>query len=468
MSTTVRYMLVSHGFRFIQAVAVVAGLSFTLTGSRIAAIDRYGPRADIVASVLVTIVIIGLLSAINRHAKSLIDRRFYREQYDARQILTALFETTHTSSTTQQVIDVAIHKISDALHPESATVFLKEEDKNEYVIASSSATLTPGELARSARVVSDGALDTENASIVIPIAVDHQQNGFIALGDRLSGLPYAREDKLLLDVVATQIATFIEDQKLIKRRAEEQRKARELEMAAEVQRHLFPSAGLNNDDFEVYGICLPAQGIGGDYYDYFPTGAQRTAIAVADVAGKGIAAALLMSTLQASLRCQISSSRNALPEIVSCINHSLQRSTSECSYATFFLAEFDSATRELTYVNAGHNPPMLFRCGVSIGPAVKLLSVGGPIIGAFANQRYEQDTVLLKSGDVLIVYTDGVTEALNAAGIEFGEERLRSIITSTKPFSAREAAERVITNVLEWQESTSQHDDITLVVLVLK
>jgi sigma-B regulation protein RsbU (phosphoserine phosphatase) len=285
------------------------------------------------------------------------------------------------------------------------------------------------------------------------------------LAARQSGLPYTSEDKLILLVIGNQIATFIENEKTIRRRAEEERKARELEMAAEVQRHLFPADGLNNDHVEIYGICLPAQGVGGDYYDYFQIDQRHVGLAIADVAGKGIAAALLMSTVQASLRCQFAAGDKPLPDVVSSINRLLRRSTNERSYATFFLAEFDRATRQLTYVNAGHNPPII---ATATEPRVKLLTAGGPIIGAFLDQTYEQEKVLLTSGDIIVVYTDGVTEALSPEGIEFGEERLRSIVLEVTSFSARQAAEHVIARVLEWQGHSSQHDDITLVVMNVK
>jgi sigma-B regulation protein RsbU (phosphoserine phosphatase) len=497
--SSIRYLLVSHGFQVVQAVAVLAVLSFTLTGSRIAVIDRYGNRADIVVSIVVTILTVGLLTAINRRAKSVIDRRFFREQYDARQILTAVGETIRTSSTNEQVLEVITDKISDALHPEKIRIFL--EGRPDDVVSPDDVDLL-NQLRTSGQLTSVTETDLASGPLLIPISIDHQLNGFISLGERLSGLPYTKEDKLILLVLANQIATFIENEKTIKRRADEERKARELQMAAEVQRHLFPADGLNNDALDIYGICLPALGVGGDYYDYFEIDERHVGVAIADVAGKGIAAALLTSTIQASLQCQFTSGEKSLPDVVSSINRVLQRSTSDGGYATFFLAEFDRATRQLTYVNAGHNPPMLLRTGspshISSGnglagsrtrpfwskaivrgpwssslevaqqPEIRLLTRGGPIIGSLFTAPYDQETIFLESGDILLIYTDGVTEALNSAGAELGEEKLRSILTETEALTARQAAERVIARVIEWQGQSSQHDDITLIVMKVK
>jgi phosphoserine phosphatase RsbU/P len=544
---SVRYMLVSHGFRILQAVVVLGALRFVLTGSRIAAIDQYGNRADIVAAILVTIATIALLTALNRRVMTAIDRRFFREAYNAELILTKLGEAIPTLSKTKQLVKLVADQISDALHPEDVTIFLDDEDARAYVAAFSSDKSKAGaslsnrlrslalryderpinwlrnskhqnsvEFTEADLLLLDPGLEGDgvpsdhtsqtlravHSILLIPIASNGRLHGLISLGQRLSGLPYAEEDQRMLLVVANQMGTFIENMELISHMAEEERVAREIEMAAEVQRHLFPADGLEDDALQIYGTCLPALGVGGDYYDYFHMDDRRTGIAVADVAGKGIAAALLMSTVQASLRCQLSSPGRSLADVVSAMNRSLQRSTGDGGYATLFFAAFDKATRRLTYLNAGHNPPMLVHGGltspgdpedllhvpntprissnkavgtgtglaVSVAekPVVRLLTTGGPIIGTFLNGPYEQETIQLQSGDTLIVYTDGVTEALNSAGEEFGEEKLRSIAAEYSRLTARELAEKILSKVLRWQGLASQHDDITLIVVKVK
>jgi sigma-B regulation protein RsbU (phosphoserine phosphatase) len=543
---SVRYMLVSHGFRLFQAMVVLAALSFLLTGSRIAFIDRYGNRADIVASIFVTVTTIALLTTLNRRVMASIDRRFFREAYDAEMILTELGEAIPTLSKTRQLVELVANKITDALHPENVTVFLDDEEMGAYVAAFLSDASRAGaalptrlrglvlhydewpinQLRKSILNLPDSSeaglrsqrpglkvysvpFDHDNqtlravqSTLLMPIAANGRLRGLISLGRRLSDLPYAKEDNRLLLVVANQMGTFIENMELLSRRVEEERTAREMAMAAEVQRHLFPADGLEDDDLDIYGTCLPALGVGGDYYDYFDTNDRRTCIAIADVAGKGIAAALLMSTVQASLRCQLISGDKSLDDVVSSMNRLLQRSTGDGDYATFFLAQFDKRTHGLTYVNAGHNPPMLVRAvrasprvsgellhvpgiprfpsnraaritaslAVSEAeePVVRRLTTGGPIIGTFLDGPYEQETIQLQSGDMLVVYTDGVTEALDPAGVEFDEEKLRSIVVESLQLPARELAARVIAKVLEWQGRASQHDDITLIIVKVK
>jgi phosphoserine phosphatase RsbU/P len=529
---SVRYLLVSQGFRFLQAAAILAALIFVLTGSRIALIDQYGNRADILASIFVTVAGSALLTSVNRRVMTSIDRRFFREAYNAELILTELGEAIPTLSKTRQLVELVANKISDALHPENVTIYLDDEDAGAYVAVYSSDGLGPGTGLRAGRGdlvlhYDESPIDklTESVSsfpatieldppskrrhtvrstrsaLLIPITSKGRLHGLISLGRRLSDLSYAAEDKRLLLVVASQMGSFIENMKLLGRMVEEERTARELKMAADVQRHLFPADGLEDDDLEIYGMCLPARGVGGDYYDYFETDDRRTCIAIADVAGKGISAALLMSTVQASLRCQLTSATRPLADIVSAMNRLLQRSTSDNGYATFFLAQFDKTTSGLTYVNAGHNPPMLVRAlsasylnseefpgavrihqgslmavetnavaAVSLAeePMVSRLTKGGPIIGTFLNGPYEQETISLRRGDLLAVYTDGVTEALNPAGEEFGEGRLRSILVESLLLSAHETASGVVARVLEWQGEAPQHDDITLIVVKVK
>jgi sigma-B regulation protein RsbU (phosphoserine phosphatase) len=249
------------------------------------------------------------------------------------------------------------------------------------------------------------------------------------------------------------------------------------------------------------GVCIQARGVGGDYYDYFTHGSGRVGMAIADVAGKGIAAALRMSTVQALLRSQMLNENSRLTDVVSAMNCLLRRSASASSYVTFFLAQFNEETRTLTYVNAGHNPPILFHIGaasreneafsgikdsnrnaarmggsevvVEVAECEKdlpitLLTTGGPIIGSILDGPYEQETVQLESGDVLVAYTDGVTESHNSQGIEFGEERLRSLIAGSSHRTARQIVERIIATVKNWQGAAPQYDDITLIVAKVK
>ena len=538
---SVRYLLISRGFVIIQAVVVFAILSFLLTGSRLVAIDSLGQRADIVVTMAATALAIAGLTFLNQRVMPIIDRRFFREAYDAQQVLSELGLEMRKVSTVGQLLERAVAKIQDALHAENVTIFLRDQETGDYtcVISSrlthegvstthrdSSLTLPPnGALVQrmsrfaqplpvdfdryspwaqtllSSELAMNDLRSRENATLrrvrsalLLPVATKDQLLGIVSLGPRLGDLPYSRDDRHLLMAVALQMALAIQNAELVQEIAQEEWLRHELAIATTVQQRLFPESAPEMASLELAGVCYPARGVGGDYYDFIPLDDGKIGIAVADVAGKGISAALLMCTVQASLRSQAPTVNGNLTELVSSMNRLLHVSTDAASYATFFYAQFDEQTSLLTYVNAGHNPPMLVRAatsakvqGVGYGGApretlisseaigdenqradVRLLTTGGPIIGAFNTSDYQQETIQMEHGDLLVAYTDGVTEARNAQDQEFGEARLRRIIDSSAHAPSQELSERIVQSVREWCGEIPPHDDLTLVVMRVK
>ncbi len=532
---SVRYLLVSRGFIIIQAVVVFAVLSFLLTGRRLAAIDSLGDRADIVVTMAATALAIAGLTFLNQRVMPMIDRKFFRESYDAQQVLSELGMEMRRVSTVQQLLERAVAKIQDALHVENVTIFLRDQETGDYTCAISSRlnadgvitshrdpslTLSPdgalvGRLSRIANPLpvdfdryhprTQDLLSTELAmndlrkrenatlrrtrsALLLPVATKDQLLGIVSLGPRLGDLPFSRDDRHLLMAVALQMAFAIQNAELVQEIAIEERLRHELAIATTVQQRLFPESPPEMASLELSGVCYPARGVGGDYYDFIVLDEGKVGIAVADVAGKGISAALLMCTVQASLRSQAQTVNGNLTELVSSMNRLLHVSTDASSYATFFYAQFDERTGLLTYVNAGHNPPMLVRArkgvkaqGVGFAPGargvleglrdegglsdVTLLTKGGPIIGAFNNCVYEQETIQMESGDLLVAYTDGVTEARNADDQEFGEANLQQLINCSAHVPAQQLSERIVESVREWCGDVPPHDDLTLVVM---
>ncbi|HXG66282.1 MAG TPA: SpoIIE family protein phosphatase, partial [Blastocatellia bacterium] len=338
-------------------------------------------------------------------------------------------------------------------------------------------------------------LNRIHSTLLVPIAFKDQLLGVVSLGPRLGDLPYSREDRQLLMAIAWQTAFAVQNLMLVQQIAEEERLRHELEIATSVQQRLFPQGPPPAERLDLWGVCHPARGVGGDYYDFIQLDQGNVGIAVADVAGKGISAALLMSTVQASLRSQAPSVNGRLTELVSSMNRLLYSSTDTNSYATFFFAQFDEKTGRLCYVNAGHNPPILLRstaafrkqgagqavvgygdaktvpAGIGVGAedaGIIRLTTGGLVIGVFHPCHYEQATIETRPGDVLVAYTDGVTEAINAQGEEFGEGRLQGIIEASAHLSAREISDGIVQAVRQWCGDTPQQDDLTLVVMKVK
>jgi phosphoserine phosphatase RsbU/P len=470
----------------------------------------------------------------------IIDRKFFRESYDAQQVLSELGMEMRRVATVDQLLERAVAKIQDALHAENVTIFLRDQGTGDYICAISSQLSVDG-ISTSHRdptltLSSDGALVqrmsrfahplpvdfdryqpwTQNllsselamndlrrrenetlrrlrSALLLPVATKDQLLGVVSLGPRLGDLPFSRDDRHLLMAVALQMAFAIQNAELVQEIAVEERLRHELAIATTVQQRLFPESPPQMSSLELSGVCYPARGVGGDYYDFIELDQGKVGIAVADVAGKGISAALLMCTVQASLRSQAQNANGNLTELVSAMNRLLHVSTDASSYATFFYAQFDERTGQLTYVNAGHNPPLLVRAGrnakaKSVGYAgtipgpngidnlqnngspadVTLLTKGGPIIGAFNNCVYEQETIQMESGDLLVAYTDGVTEARNADGQEFGEASLRGIIDCSANVPPQQLSERIVESVRDWCGEVPPHDDLTLVVIKVK
>jgi predicted permease len=308
------------------------------------------------------------------------------------------------------------------------------------------------------------------ARLAVPLRAKDEMVGMLLVGPKTNGATYSAAEKQLLRQCAEQLTLMIENARLTTRVVEQEKLRRDVALAAEVQRRLLPDAPPAIDSGVLAALSLPARSVGGDYYDFLDLGDERIGIALADIAGKGVAAALLMAVVQASLRIVAAEKGLSLPELAARMNSLLHRSTNSNSYATFFYAQLDERSRQLRYVNAGHNPPYLVRPldgqpRTDAGPEIRELSVGGTVIGLFPQMSYEEATVDLRSGDVLVAFTDGVTEALNAAEEEFGEERLKDLLRSIVHLPAPEISTRISEGLRGWIKDTAQYDDLTFIVM---
>ncbi len=283
------------------------------------------------------------------------------------------------------------------------------------------------------------------------------------LVDAPRGDAYDTDERQLLQNCAEHFALMIENARLTDRVVEQEKLRRDLALAAEVQKRLFPEGPPAAAIATLAALSLPARTVGGDYYDFIDAGDHQIGIALADVSGKGVAAALIMSAVQASIRI-ISSERGlSLPELAERMNRFLYRSTAANRYATFFYAQIDERNRQLRYVNAGHNPPFLLRFS-----EIQELSTGGAVIGLFPEMNYPEAAVDLRAGDILVAFTDGVTEALNAGEEEFGEQRLKELLCRSATLPAPEIAKKIADELRDWIGDAVQHDDLTFIVMKVR
>jgi sigma-B regulation protein RsbU (phosphoserine phosphatase) len=243
---------------------------------------------------------------------------------------------------------------------------------------------------------------------------------------------------------------------------EKERLQSEIAIASEVQTRLFPLKPPAAKTIEMLGVCHAARSVSGDYYDYFTAADGELAIALGDVAGKGISAALLMASIQSIMRTQLSDAGAAITpaNTVARLNRLLYASTSPEKYATFFFGLYSEQTRRLVYTNAGHLPPLLIHTN-----SYELLEVTGSVVGAFPSLRYEEQRIQIGPGDLLVAYTDGITEPENAYGEDFGADRLAEVILRHREACPEEIVAKVLEAVRHWDTSTEQADDMTLMIV---
>lgn len=253
----------------------------------------------------------------------------------------------------------------------------------------------------------------------------------------------------------------IEDQRrrIADRLEAERRTAQELEIAKQVQARLFPQNRPAIETIDYAGACIQARQVGGDYHDFLDLGQARFGLVIADISGKGMAAALLMANLQANLRSQCAVAADELERMLCSVNQLFYENTHESSYATLFFAQYDNHTRHLRYVNCGHLAPLLLRRN----GAVKRLDSTATVVGLFCDWDCSVAELDLEPGDMLALFTDGVTEAFNSNEEEFGEGRLIEALQGRRSMPSETVVASVVEDVQRFSRG-EQHDDITLIV----
>lgn len=480
LKRSARYLLVRRGF-----IVLLAAIAASLTGLLAIVLSRTLAVSTTVATaagVIFGIVMSVGSSALVRRATTRIDRAFFRSAYDASAILQNLVEQIHGAGTREAISALLDHQVTEALHPLSLTVFLEHTNGTLRAYTSrwpyTLPDLNPSrpwlqELARRVRPWDVSSESTEEvprflkesaAELLVPITDRAGRlTGTLVLGPRASEEPYSGDDKRLLMSVANQTGLQIENIRLAEAMAEhldaERTAARELQVARGVQARLFPQRQPEMRTLDYAGGCVQALQVGGDYYDFLSAGPGRVGLVVADVAGKGIAAALLMANLQANLRSQYGIAPDDLERMLASVHRHFFENTADNQYATLFFADYTDDTRRLRFANCGHLPPYLFHADGTIEP----LMPTGAVIGLFDAWSVQIGERELKPGDTLVIYTDGVTEATNPALEEFGSERLQTVVAANREHSPAILADDISRAVREFSEG-HQSDDVTVVV----
>ncbi|MBX3288801.1 MAG: SpoIIE family protein phosphatase [Acidobacteria bacterium] len=489
----IQYALARSGVRVLQLVLLfllILGVFWIMRNFE----DDVAAQIGFVAAGFALLPVIDLVA---RRLKVWIDKRFFREAYDAEQILTELSENVRTMVETEPLLETVAGKISESLHVPQVAMLLRSDGR--YLPAFVRGFDTPPAVALSSDSPAIGKLKQDryivlyddmtevtstptvsldereqlrelNSQILLPVSAKNELSGIISLSPKLSEEPYTASDLRLLRSVAAQTGLALENSRLTaevaREAAQKERLNAELEIAREVQERLFPQELPCVEGLDYYGACRPALGVGGDYYDFLTLPDGKFGIAIGDVSGKGIGASLMMASLQASLRGQALHAGDNLAALMEHINSLVYEASTSNRYATFFYAQYDPASRVLSYVNAGHNPPFLLR-GSGDDIEVIKLETGGPVIGMLPAMlvSYEQGSVELQNGDLLVGFTDGISEAMNPDEEEWGEDALLEEVKKLKNRPARKILDEIVDSADRFADGAKQHDDMTMVVV---
>lgn len=307
------------------------------------------------------------------------------------------------------------------------------------------------------------ALFEMGIELIVPMQIQGKTKGLIILGKRFNNLEYKDTDIEFIFSVGSLAIISMENRRLFREALEKQKLEEELDLAREIQRNLLPQKIPAFKQYEVAAINVSSKQVGGDYYDIIPLDENTFCIAIADVSGKGVPASLLMANIQAFL--QIICRQNIpIAKATELINDLISQNTSDGRFITFFWGIFNDNDRKVNYVNAGHNPPLLIRDGKIIK-----LSTGGMILGVMKTiMPYKSELVQLEKDDVLILFTDGISEAMNEKDEEFSDKTLESLAMSITDKSADEILKEIQSEVQKFVSNAPQSDDITLVVIKVK
>ncbi len=296
--------------------------------------------------------------------------------------------------------------------------------------------------------------------LAVPLGVGEKVFGIIYADSPIAEAKFTEDHLKVLTTLASVAAIRVENARLLEEQLDRERLEHELQLASEIQQRFQPTAPPHVAGYELQGISFPCYEIGGDYYDFIKRGDGRMIIALGDVSGKGTAAALLMSSLHAAVHAQ-ASSHSSLAETISAVNNYLAENIPSNRFVTLFFAELDPQTGALSFINAGHNPPLI----VHAAGTIENLSSGGLPLGIMPNSPYREGRTQLQPGDVLVIYSDGVSEAVNPQGEEFGAPRLHSVVGLNIERSAAGIRDRIESALTKFAQGTPAADDITLVIV---
>ncbi len=461
-----------------------------------------GHRRDTLGVALALLTIAGMLAMFFAHRvlgsrfQNWLDRKFFREAYNAELILNELAGQARTFTDSHSLIETVAHRISEVLHVPHIAVLLSQggsfrvqqslglDVNGTLALSTACSTIqhlthtaspavvdhkTPDRWLEEADEQEKLLLVETRAELLLPLPGRDRLLGLLTMGAKQSEEAYSPSDLRLLGSLGLQTGLGLEIAELARSLAQESTQRalihREIEIAREVQERLFPQSIPTLAGVSLAGSCRPALGVGGDYYDIFEMMRSKVGLAIGDVSGKGVPAALLMASLRACLRTMTTFGESDLAILMERLNQLVYESSAAHRYATFFFAVYEPSVRKLIYVNAGHNPPFLLRTGAGGSARCERLKAGGAVIGLLPHTTYKEESLTLNTGDLLVLYTDGFSEAMTKDDEEWGEERMLAAVETVHSKAAGEIISGLFEAADRFTQGAPQQDDMTLLAL---
>lgn len=334
----------------------------------------------------------------------------------------------------------------------------------EQLVLLDNGPAAPADISSSPETVSDDTRQgLRELGLMLALPLKHQGTpcGALCLGPKRTGQPYTSADIEFLSALGNLTLVSVQNSFLVEEQIEKKRLEEEMRIARRIQERLLPQQTPETGSYEVAALARPSRLVGGDYYDVVRVKDERLLLAIADVTGKGMPAALLMANLQASLHVVLPMEMT-IEQAVGHINRVICQNTDTDRFITFFLAILHLDSGEMEYVNAGHNPPIVLRRNGSI----ELLDKGGLLLGVLDQIGYERGTVKLDPGDIAVLFTDGVTEAMGDAGEEYHEDRFEAVLKRVQTQSAADIVDSVHKDIAEFTGNVEElSDDLTMLVV---
>lgn len=293
----------------------------------------------------------------------------------------------------------------------------------------------------------------------VPMTLQGRMIGLVTLFNKKVETGFSQDDKRLLSIIAAQSAHVLENARLLEKEKQLARLEEEYRMAKEIQLNILPKELPKIDGYDIYATNISARAVGGDYYDFIKLSDKRIVLCLGDITGKGLAAAMLMANLQATLRGQALTEQSIKDKIKNS-NKLLYNSTSKNRFATLFYSELDFINHTISYCNAGHDAPINIK-----NSNLTRIENGGLLLGCFDFAEYEEETKSFEIGEIIVVFSDGITEAMNEFEEEYGEEKLIDIIKSNLKLSSKEISDIIINEVKSYSSKVEQSDDITIMII---